>query len=176
MRQGDIFSSGCRWGSPAQHRHGSPIAACAAHRGLGHLHVHSRLLTGFNGMLPAHFLSLRHHLPGPLTPSQLPMASQHHCQGHPVGQWWSGGAESMPATHSPLPLSPSLPKRPRPRNPSHRRDATQHPMAGSSQHAPGDANLTLASTLAWKNRGKSNFSPSPQTFLGSNYSPRVLDA
>lgn len=162
MRQGDIFSSGCRWGSPAQHRHGSPMAAHAARHGLGHLRVHSQVLTGFNGMLPAHFLSLRHHLPGQLTPPQLHMASHHHCQGHPARQQWCGGVESMSATHTPLPLSPSFPKRPHPCNPSQSRDATQHPMAGSSQHAPGDANLTLGSTLAWKKRGKSNFCPSPQ--------------
>lgn len=162
MRQGDIFSSGCRWGSPAQHRHGSPMAAHAARHGLGHLRVHSQVLTGFNGMLPAHFLSLRHHLPGQLTPPQLHMASHHHCQGHPARQQWCGGVESMSATHTPLPLSPSFPKRLHPCNPSQSRDATQHPMAGSSQHAPGDANLTLGSTLAWKKRGKSNFCPSPQ--------------
>lgn len=114
MRQGDIFSSGCRWASPAQHRHGSPMAAHAARHGLGHLRVHSQVLTGFNGMLPAHFLSLRHRLPGQLTPPQLHMASHHHCQGHPARQKWCGGVESMSATHTPLPLSPSFPKRPHP--------------------------------------------------------------
>lgn len=176
MRQGDIFSSACRWGSPGQHRHGSPTAARAAHRALGHLHVHSRVLTGFNGTLPAHFLSLRHHLPGQLTPPRLHTASHHHCWGHPVGQRWSRGAGSMSAPtprclfllHSQKGQIPAI---------HHRGDATQHPMAGYSQHAPGDANLTLASTLAWKIKREKQFLPlTTEAFLASNNSPRVLDA
>lgn len=177
MRQGDIFSSACRWGSPAQHRHGSPTAACAAHHALGHLHVHSQALTGFNGMLPAHFLSLRHHLPGQLTPSQLHMASHHHCRGT---QWGRGGpgqrSQCQQPTYTPLPLSPSLPKRPHPCNPSQRRcHAAPHGgflPARSRQCQPDPG---MHSGLE-KKREKQFLPLTTEAFLGSNDSPRVLDA